>query len=93
MTDCCHHYLSGSPASRPVQPVPRLHIVITDPARAKAVLTYIAASDPRVAVLPDLANDRPRGLWLGPGLLREEEAEIVQRTVFDAIARSARGKQ
>lgn len=84
---------SVDPLNEAGQPVPRLHLVIADSARANAVLTHIAASDPRVAVLPDLANGQPAGLWLSPDLLREGEAEIVQRTVLDAIARSAAGVQ
>jgi L-seryl-tRNA(Ser) seleniumtransferase len=70
------------------QPVPRLHLAISDPDWAAATLAAITASTPRVAVLPDRANKRPRGLWLSPDLLRDGEADIVQRVVLSAISQS-----
>ena len=70
------------------QPVPRLYLAIANPARAQSVLDQIAASRPRVAVLPDQANSKPRGLWLSPDLLRDGEAEIVQRIVLNAITQT-----
>lgn len=79
---------SIDPQNEAGQPVPRLHLAIADPVQAETVLGRIANSEPRIAVLPDLANARPRGLWLSPDLLGDGEAEIVQNVVLDAITQS-----
>lgn len=73
------------PLNEAGQPVPRLHIAIADPDRARCALSRIEASDPRVAVLPQLANGTPRGLWIGPDLLQPGEAEVVEQVVGDAL--------
>lgn len=68
------------------QPVPRLHLAIGDTRRAAAVLAYLETSNPKIAVLPDVANGTPRGLWLGPDLLTEGQDAVVRDTVLRAIA-------
>jgi len=67
------------------QPVPRLHLEIDNKTRAAAVLAFLETTEPRIAVLPDMRNGSAMGLWLGPDLLRDGEAEMVQRAVLDAI--------
>lgn len=79
---------SIDPRNSAGQPIPRLHLTIDDVGWAEAALEYLSTSTPRVAVLPDHANGRSRGLWLSPDLLREGEAEIVQRVILDAITES-----
>jgi len=67
------------------QPVPRLHLAIADHNRAAAVLAFLETGNPRVVVLPDLRNGTARGLWLGPDLLQDGEAEVVTSTVLEAL--------
>lgn len=66
------------------QPVPRLHLSIPDIARAARMLEALNAASPRVAVLPDLRNGDAHGFWIGPDLLQDGEAELVEKTVRDA---------
>lgn len=63
------------------QPVPRLYVGIENSARAETVLSALATGSPRISVLPDRRNGVAFGLWLGPDLLKDGEAEIVEATV------------
>lgn len=67
------------------QPVPRLHVVIDDPDRARRALDRLGQSNPRVAVLADVRNGVPYGFWLSPDLLADGQAEIVRNVVVDAL--------
>lgn len=63
------------------QPVPRLHLEISDPAHAAAVLEGLATALPRIAVLPDTRNGVPHGFWISPDLLQPGEDAVVLATV------------
>lgn len=67
------------------QPVPRLHVEILDVGRAQRVLEALDAGPPRIAVVPDLANDVPRGFWIGPDLLKPGEETLVLKTVSTLV--------
>ncbi|QHK18540.1 aminotransferase class V-fold PLP-dependent enzyme [Pseudarthrobacter psychrotolerans] len=67
------------------QPVPRLYVGMTDSGRAARALAELEGASPRVAVLPDLRNGTAHGFWIGPDLLQDGEAQIVQDAVRSAI--------
>lgn len=67
------------------QPVPRLYVGLSDSARASRALTALNEASPRVAVHPDSRNGSAYGFWIGPDLLQDGEATIVEQTVRAAI--------
>jgi L-seryl-tRNA(Ser) seleniumtransferase len=70
------------------QPVPRLYAGMPDTARACRTLANLNGAEPRVAVLPDLRNGTAHGFWIGPDLLKDGEAQIVEDTVRSAVTNS-----
>ncbi|MBA8829033.1 L-seryl-tRNA(Ser) seleniumtransferase [Alpinimonas psychrophila] len=79
---------SIEPTNEAGQPVPRLHLGISNPERARKVLDFIDASNPRVMVLPDMRNGQPHGLWLTPEILKAGEPGNVQNVVLSSIDQS-----
>lgn len=76
------------PLNEAGQPVPRLRVSLADSLRTQRILDNLHHSTPRIAVLPDVANGRPRGFWLSPDQLADGEAEIVSARVLEALASS-----
>jgi L-seryl-tRNA(Ser) seleniumtransferase len=70
------------------QPVPRLYIGVPDSSRAVRMLDALNDASPRVAVHPDLRNGGAYGFWIGPDLLQQGEADIVEQTVRAAALAS-----
>lgn len=70
------------------QPVPRLHVEIPDPDHAQRVLDALDTGEPRIAVLPDLANGVPRGFWIGPDQLEPDEDSLVLKAILPLVRKS-----
>lgn len=71
------------------QPVPRLYVGVHDRSQASGVLAALNRASPRVAVHPDLRNGSAHGFWIGPDLLQNGEAAIVEETVRAAVLGSS----
>ncbi|WP_051479101.1 aminotransferase class V-fold PLP-dependent enzyme [Arthrobacter sp. H5] len=71
------------------QPVPRLYVGVPDCSHAARTLAALDEASPRVAVHPDLRNGSAHGFWIGPDLLRDGEAGIVEETVRAAVLDSS----
>lgn len=67
------------------QPVPRLYVGIPDSSRASRVLAALDGAAPRIAVHPDKRNGSAYGFWIGPDLLQDGEAAIVEEKVREAV--------
>jgi uncharacterized pyridoxal phosphate-dependent enzyme len=70
------------------QPVPRLYVGMANTAHAARTLAALQGASPRVAVHPDLRNGTAHGFWIGPDLLRDGEAELVEVAVRSAVTKT-----